>query len=772
MKRILQMPIGPRLTMMIAAIMVVSMSSMGGFLYNRAYESSYNNAVTDLEGMARDQATRVSEWFADQRHALAAQAANPFIARGLSEFRTALEATPDGFAPVLAAYGSDNPYPSGEGQKLSDAGDGSDYSRIHARIHPGFERMLESFGFYDVFLIAPDGQVIYSVVKEADFGEDVATGRYSGTALGKVFQRANKAPAGTSVVSDIEEYAPSANAPAAFMAAPVFAEDGTRLGVIAIQVPIGKLSAMVTMASALGRSGDMYIVGGDGRARTYSRYENRFDVLSPLPERPFITALETGQSGLFSPVEGITGTDSIVFTTPVGVDFADWTLVVELDRSEFLAALIAFRNSVIVFLLIGLAAGLGVSVLAARTITTPLKGFIASMNEVSAGNYAKKIDVADRLDEIGAMGRDLSAFRDRLAEADRLSQEQEERRAEQKKVVDRLGSAIRALADGDLTETVQEKFPDEYEALRHDFNSSMATMGDLIGAVQVNARAVQKLSEEISDSSENLARRTESQAATLEETAAAMDELTTSVSSTAEGATEVSRYVGEAQNRAQQSGQVVDEATGAMSEIQRSSEGITQIIGVIDDIAFQTNLLALNAGVEAARAGEAGRGFAVVASEVRALAQRSSEAAKEIKTLIDTSSTQVETGVSLVNRTGAALQDIASRVSRISEHIEGIATGAQEQSVGLGEINVGVTQLDKVTQQNAAMVEEATAACVTLKQEADKLLTLVARFRLGDDVTATTAAKPRRPSAPDALERALNERPAPQTPMSAGWTEF
>ncbi|MBL3567524.1 hypothetical protein JMM59_21340, partial [Rhodovulum sulfidophilum] len=331
----------------------------------------------------------------------------------------------------------------------------------------------------------------------------------------------------------------------------------------------------------------------------------------------------------------------------------------------------------------------------------------------------------------------------------------------------------RSLSEGDLTSTIDTKFADDYEQLRQDFNATVETLNALMGEIVENATEITTRAEEISGASDDLSRRTENQAATLEQTAAAMDEMTASVRAAAEGAAKVEDVVREARGNAEQSGLVVREAIGAMSEIKKSSDGINQIIGVIDDIAFQTNLLALNAGVEAARAGEAGRGFAVVASEVRALAQRSSEAAKEIKTLISASSDQVETGVSLVNRGGAALTDIVERVGNIAALIADIATGAQEQSVGLAEINVGVNELDKVTQQNAAMVEEANAAAVTMKQEAGNLQTLVARFRLKGPAAAVSPRPRTETAIPAAAPPPTAEFEPPKRAVNdAGWQDF
>ncbi|HWA60135.1 MAG TPA: methyl-accepting chemotaxis protein, partial [Caulobacteraceae bacterium] len=249
--------------------------------------------------------------------------------------------------------------------------------------------------------------------------------------------------------------------------------------------------------------------------------------------------------------------------------------------------------------------------------------------------------------------------------------------------------------------------------------------------------------EEIAKASDDLSRRSEQQAASLEETAAALDEITATVRQTAAGAGQASEAVGAAKREAVQSGEVVAEAVAAMGGIEQSSKQISQIIGVIDEIAFQTNLLALNAGVEAARAGDAGRGFAVVASEVRALAQRSADAAKEIKSLISASSRQVEQGVGLVGRTGEALTSIGAKVSQIDVLVAEISGSAQEQATGLGQVNVAVNDMDKVVQRNAAMVEESTAAAHSLKAEAAQLAALVAGFRL----PAGSAERERRRSA-------------------------
>ena len=270
---------------------------------------------------------------------------------------------------------------------------------------------------------------------------------------------------------------------------------------------------------------------------------------------------------------------------------------------------------------------------------------------------------------------------------------------------------------------------------------------------------------EIGHAADNLSRRTEQQAATLEQTAAALDGITTAVRRTAEGAAQARGVVAAAQADAEESGAVVRDAVAAMGDIEASARQIGQIIGVIDEIAFQTNLLALNAGVEAARAGDAGRGFAVVASEVRALAQRSADAAREIKTLIGTSNRQVDRGVTLVGEAGQALVRIVSEVGAINGVVASIAASAEDQAGGLAQVNIAINQMDQMTQQNAAMVEQTTAATHSLAGEAEVLAELTGQFQVGDG-----AAPPARQQATVVPMRAT--RPARAAGQRDGWTEF
>ncbi|WP_422369974.1 methyl-accepting chemotaxis protein [Hoeflea sp.] len=411
-----------------------------------------------------------------------------------------------------------------------------------------------------------------------------------------------------------------------------------------------------------------------------------------------------------------------------------------------------------------------------RRAIVPLDAMKQYMGNLAQGDYSNEVPYSGRKDEIGDMARSVAVFRQaaidrknaRLqseaeqAEIQRLEQEAAQHKAaedaERVRVIAALTMGLENLSAGNLTYRINEAFAPDYEKLRTEFNSSVDTLNSTVQDIAATTEAVRLSSSEIGSAADDLSRRTEQQAASLEETAAALDQITSTVKSSSQRAEEASDMVGRTKDGTEKSGKVVQSAISAMQKIEESSKQISQIISVIDDIAFQTNLLALNAGVEAARAGEAGKGFAVVAQEVRELAGRSANAAKEIKTLIETSSTQVGTGVSLVNQTGTALAEIENQVIRINDHIRSIVTGAREQSTALAEINSAVNQMDQVTQQNAAMVEQTNAATQGLSGEAVKLEGLVGRFKTGN------AGAHRRASGPSPASAA--SRPA-QSPARA-----
>ncbi|MEM5470593.1 methyl-accepting chemotaxis protein [Hoeflea sp. AS60] len=428
----------------------------------------------------------------------------------------------------------------------------------------------------------------------------------------------------------------------------------------------------------------------------------------------------------------------------------------------------------------------------ARSFSGTISKMTETMARLANGDLVVDVRDQDRSDEVGAMARAVQVFKEAGLEKIRLEQEADAQRnlseearnrsseaeqiraQEMQQATSGLGEGLKHLAGGDLSFQLTEPFAADFEGLRTDFNDAVSQLGNTLRSVAEASIQIDTGSREISQSAQDLSKRTEQQAASLEETAAALDQITANVANSTQRVEEARTVAVQANQSAVQSGAIVSDAVEAMGKIEQSSNQISNIIGVIDEIAFQTNLLALNAGVEAARAGEAGKGFAVVAQEVRELAQRSAQAAKEIKDLIRNSSVEVAGGVRLVNETGEALKAIETYIVTVNDHMKAIANAATEQSVGLSEVNIAVNQMDQVTQQNAAMVEESTAASTTLSDEASRLGQLIGQFRL-DGVTSRSATALRQTATAMAKPLASRKRVAPQGNLavkSDEWMEF
>ncbi len=521
---------------------------------------------------------------------------------------------------------------------------------------------------------------------------------------------------------------------------------------------------------------------------------------------------------------------------------AEIDAVVEQDKAELAAlkaSLSEFQTLMLILIsgatVLAVAVGTGLGMyIGVNELSRPILRLTGAMKRVADGDFEAEVPYSGRKDEIGDMAAAVEVFKQNGLAVNRLNAQENAMRAKSDDLqssmsvvvaaaaagdftrriekqyndvnLDRFAGNINellssvdtgisetrrvvaALAAGDLTQDMRGEFRGAFAELQTNVNSSFDRLRHVMKDILQKTYSINGSSNELSVSSNDLSRRTEQQAAALEETSAALDQITVVVTNSTARAKEASQMVTEAKQSAAQSGVVVREAVDAMGRIEQASREISQIINVIDEIAFQTNLLALNAGVEAARAGEAGKGFAVVAQEVRELAQRSANAAKDIKALITKSGVEVEGGVTLVQRTGAALSEIESRVLKINDHIHSIATAAGEQSTGLNEVNKAVNQMDQVTQQNAAMVEETSAATHKLSQEADSLAALVSHFKVGESnernaasrpALATPAAAPARSPARErlgAVARAFSGGGAAMAmaPAAAGanWEEF
>ena len=414
--------------------------------------------------------------------------------------------------------------------------------------------------------------------------------------------------------------------------------------------------------------------------------------------------------------------------------------------------------------LIGIAITL--SMLLSRQIARPITMLTDAMAQLAGGRHDIAVET-DRTDELGDMARAVAVFRDTAAA--KVADDQDRAAA-----MTAIGGGLRRLSDADLTARIAD-VPQAFRILSDDFNTATASLSRVLGEVRGSVQSIKHNSGEINQAALDLAQRTEQEAAALQESAAALDEVTKSIRDGAGAAIGVSTAMAQARTEAEHGGVIVRQAIDAMQGLEQASDEIAAIISLIDGIAFQTNLLALNAGVEAARAGEAGRGFAVVASEVRALAQRSADAATEVKNKVTSASTHVRAGVELVDQTGQALSRIIDRVAAVSGSIDSIAQSSDHQAKSLGQINVAIGEMDQMTQENAAMVEETSAAARQLVAEAQHLAASVATFAI-DGQAPTAALRQRGPVAAPPSRRiaapASSPAPAPRRVANGEWDAF
>ena len=729
----------------IGASSVAALVISSNTLERKAYEK--------LEAVADGRRNQVETYLKTIEKDLKTLVADPEVGNAFSAFKFGWRYMEgDAVTELQKRYIDDNPHPAGQ-RHLLDTADVDGYDSIHKKYHDKLRQTILDNGYRDLFLIDEEGNVVYTVFKESDFATNLMTGKWKDTDLANVYREVMEAGSTDQfVLKDFRPYGPSNGTPAAFIGMPVIVGKDVA-GVVVLQMPNDIIANIMNNTTGLGESGETILIRNDGFLISDSAKTEQNEALVTQLDTPLIASatreeIVTGQMTGYRDFVG-----DVAFAQ---VDFggAGWVVGAIMDRSEALAGVTSLRNIVLVIALVLLVAALAAAILFSRSITRPISDVVKNMSELAKGNTDLELKGEERKDEIGQMVRSVAVFRDAAIEKENLEREAEENRSlsdreraereaakaeearRMQEAVDALAGGLTRLSEGDLTVSLDTPFMEALERLRIDFNASVDKLNGTLCDIRESSGSIDNNSREIRSAADDLSRRTEQQAASLEESSAALEQITSAVKGTSERAGEAAQMANAAQTDAEKSSTIVSEAVSAMEGIESASSEISNIINVIDEIAFQTNLLALNAGVEAARAGEAGKGFAVVAQEVRELAQRAATAAQEIKELITKSGEQVGNGVKMVKATGDALTQIAEHVTNVNNAISAIATAANEQLTGIQEVNAAVTQMDQMTQQNAAMVEETTAVTHQLAEDVVGLSGRIGEFRLSGEVPA------------------------------------
>lgn len=711
-------------------------------------------AYEKLDAVADGRRKQVETYMQNIEKDLVAVAARKDVASAVASFTKVWASVGDNpMQELQKRYIEDNPNATGE-KHLLDSADIDKYDAMHKRYHPRFREVLDAQGYYDVFLISPEGDVIYSVFKERDYATNLNTGEWKGSDLAGIYKDImGNENASQVIFKDYKPYGPSNGAAASFIGKAIVYGD-KKVGVLVFQVPSTAISEVLSNKTGLGETGETLLLNKGGYLIVDSEFTQEDDVLATHIEYPDFASVSSAE---------ITNTEidfyrdmhaNVAF---VRVDFknANWIIASLVKTDEAFAGIASMRNGVLVAAFILFIGALAIAIWFARTITKPIDGLVDCMSQLAQGNTDIDLTKEAGKNEIGHMAAAVSIFRDAAIEKRSLeeksevlrtqneeetskrSQEREQESAKVQNVVSELAAALDNLAIGDLTVSIDQQFEGELDQLRVNFNKSVQQLRGTLQRISENTMSIDENSMEMKSAADDLARRTEHQAASLEETSAALEEITSTVKEASVQANNAAEMAKVAMDDTQKSSEVVDNAIIAMEGIEKASTEISSIINVIDEIAFQTNLLALNAGVEAARAGEAGKGFAVVAQEVRELAGRSADAAKNIKDLIAKSTSEVNNGVELVKATGDALNEISEHVSKINNTIGSIANASNEQLTAITEVNTAIGQMDQVTQQNAAMVEESTAVTHKLASDSRLLAEAVSEFQLSGETSAS-----------------------------------
>ncbi|WP_306017043.1 methyl-accepting chemotaxis protein [Oceanicaulis sp. MMSF_3324] len=640
----------------------------------KAVESARKDAIETYLASIRDDLTLVAD--------------NPNTVQALTDFDAAWSQLDAPQSRLQNLYVTSNAYETGEKDRLYNAGDGSSYSQTHAQFHPWFRSLQLSRGYYDVFLFNDEGDLVYSVFKEADFATNMVSGQYADTDLARAYEQAMQAEAGEVVFFDFQPYSPSNDAPASFIATPVVDASGRTIGVLSFQMPIDRLNAVMSVSAGLGETGEAYLVGMDGVFRTEPRFGTGDSILQHGVPSEMVTQLSSDRQVVEQAVDWrgervLFASEGIEFE---GVHFG--LIVAQTTREAFLTARQTVRDLVLLAIAVTAVIG-GAGFLAARSTARPISVIAGIPAKIAAGDTNLDVPYSERTDEVGDLSRALVDFKQA---AERQALLEEERAQAERKAAEALRQERLKLA---------QSFEDSVGGIVHSVSSAAV---QLSGAAQQLSSA----SEETSAQSVAVAAAAEQATVNVETVASATEEMSASVA-------EIRR---QSQASAKSSDEAAQQASLSVSKVETLSEAgraIGDVVTLIQSIAEQTNLLALNATIEAARAGEAGKGFAIVAQEVKALASQTAAATSDI-------SKQIEAIQSATSETVGVIGSVSTVINQLSETSRSICSAVEEQSGATAEIATNVQEAATGTRNVSSSIAAVNEAARNSSQSSSQVL--------------------------------------------------
>ncbi|KAA5605144.1 HAMP domain-containing protein [Roseospira marina] len=706
------------LPVLIVLVALLAAGVTGTLAYDYAEHALTEQAQDKLTVLRIGRATALADYLEDVDGDLYIVSHSDMAARALKDFGLGYDAARrnapgnDVTAALQRIYITDNPHPDGEKQRLDAGPDGLWYDEQHAVYHPWFRALQEQRGYYDIFLISPDGDVIYTVFKELDFATNLKTGAWADSGLGTVFRDiANNPDPNTVAFVDFEPYGPSAGAPASFIARAVFDERGRYAGVLAYQMPIGRLDHIMQVSAGMGETGEAYLVGSDLLMRSDSRFSDTTTILKILVETDAARAAMAGDEGVMQIRDY---RDVPVISAYGHVDFhgVRWGVLAEADVAEVLGPVEDMRHfmgiaAVAVVVVVGI-----LGVVFARTITRPLASMTAAMDRLAHGDLSGAIPARERTDELGDMADAMEVFQSHFQAMETMKADQERERA-----------AAAAARRADLM-AMADRFEQD--------------VSGVVTAVTASAREMEQAANALTGSADHTTDQAATVASAAEHTSANVNSVASATEQLAASISEIARQVTQAKTTADDAMAQAERTTGQVRALDEAAGHIGQVIGLITDIASQTNLLALNASIEAARAGEAGRGFAIVANEVKVLASQTARATEEIGRHIGAVQANTE-------KTVAAISQFAETVGRIGEVSAAVAAAVEQQTAAVSEVSRNTAEAANGTQAVSASIGAVTGsaedagraaravhtAASDLNQRAADLSATVARFLSG-----------------------------------------